>query len=172
MTQGEHICLRCGRAGHVSASCPQPLPQAGIIVGIDPGVHTGLAIWASSEQRLVEVKSCGIVEAMSQLEACRAAIALIVMEDARLRTWFGTSGREVLLGAGSVRRDCSIWTEWAERHSIPLRGISPQQKGAKLNADVFARITGWKGKTNEHARDAGVLAFLGAKSNTRKAAHV
>ena len=69
MTQGEQICLRCGRAGHVSASCPLVLPSAGLIVGIDPGVHTGLAIWASSEQRLVEVKSCGIVEAMAQLEA-------------------------------------------------------------------------------------------------------
>lgn len=145
---------------------------AGLVIGIDPGVNTGLAIWSRSQNGLIECKSCSIVEAMWQLGNVRSTIALMVMEDARLRTWFGKSGREVLLGAGSVRRDCSIWTEWAEHYGVPLKSISPQQKGAKLNADVFARITGWKGKTNEHARDAGVLAMLGAKSNTRKAAHV
>lgn len=141
---------------------------AGLVVGIDPGVNTGLAIWSRSQKGLIECKSCGIVEAMWQLGNVRSTIALMVVEDARLRTWFGKSGREVLLGAGSVRRDCSIWTEWAEHYGVPLKSISPQQKGAKLDAAMFQRITGWSGRTNEHARDAGVLAMLGSTVNIKR----
>lgn len=109
------------------------------------------------------VETLNIIEAMERVRAVLDAgdLRMIVIEDARLRSWFGDSGRERLLGAGSVRRDCSIWTEFAERHSIPLKSISPQQKGRKIDKDTFAKITGWDGRTSEHGRDAGVLAMLG-----------
>jgi len=36
MTQGDLICIRCGRAGHVSASCPHPLPPVHVINAVVP----------------------------------------------------------------------------------------------------------------------------------------
>jgi hypothetical protein len=83
----------------------------------------------------------------------------VTYEDARLRTWFGAKGREALQGAGSVKRDCGIWAELLGTLKIPYKAVSPQSKGRKLDAAQFAKLTGWTGRTNEHARDAAMLVW-------------
>lgn len=128
-----------------------------IILGIDPGVTTGLAAWDAQAKRLTVVTSGSILDMMQ--EAAQLVPALIVMEDARLRTWFGNAGREKLQGAGSIKRDCSIWTEWAERKGVPLKSIKPQAGATKWTTEHFQRLTGWSGRTNEHARDAALLVY-------------
>lgn len=132
------------------------------IVGIDPGVSTGFAIWSRSEKKLTDVQTTTITGAMSLIRLMHGHGALhsVVFEDARLRTWFGSKGREALMGAGSIRRDCSIWTEFLSGlEGVPFKPVSPQDKGAKLDAARFARLTGWTGRTSEHGRDAAMLIF-------------
>lgn len=132
------------------------------IVGIDPGTSTGLAIWSHGEKRLVDVQTTTITAAMTTLRLMSDLGSLhgVIFEDARLRTWFGTKGRESLMGAGSIRRDSSIWEEFLSGLvGVPFKPVSPQSKGAKLNAQQFARLTGWTGRTSEHSRDAGMLVF-------------
>jgi hypothetical protein len=131
------------------------------VIGIDPGVHTGYAEWDAAARRLLVVTTMKIHAALwSVLEAHRAGdLSHVVFEDARLRTWFGDAGRETLMGAGSVRRDSTIWSEFLGDAGIPFRAISPKQKGAKYDAQQFARLTGWKERTNEHGRDAGLLVL-------------
>lgn len=48
---------------------------------------------------------------------------------------------------------------------IDAYGISPKQKGAKLDAAQFAKLTGWDGKSNQHERDGVMVAwaYRGAK---------
>ena len=41
----------------------------------------------------------------------------------------------------------------------PYKSISPHGKGRKLTAPEFARLTGWKARTNNHGRDAAMLVF-------------
>lgn len=136
-----------------------------LVAGIDPGVNTGVAIWDIERQKLTECRTCTIVEAMWQLENLIRAQLLrsVCIEDARLRKWFGTSGREVLMGAGSIKRECSIWEEWGKLHKIDMRFLSPNQKGQKLNEATFKKVFKWEGRTSEHARDAAVLAMLEGK---------
>jgi hypothetical protein len=38
--------------------------------------------------------------------------------------------------------------------------VNPVKNGTKLNAEQVERLTGWKGRTSEHSRDAIVIAFL------------
>jgi hypothetical protein len=130
-----------------------------LIVGVDPGVHTGFAIWDGTN--LITVETMTHVGAVVRLQIMVEArsVALVVYEDARLRTWYGTKGRESLQGAGSIKRDCSIWAEWLALWGVPYLAVSPQNKGLKLNAEQFKRLTGWDGRTSEHARDAGALVF-------------
>jgi len=136
-----------------------------IAVGVDPGVNTGLALWDIDAQALTEVSSTGIVDAMLRVRSLSLTGSLhcVVFEDARLRTWFGTKGREALQGAGSVKRDCQVWVEWLTTLGCAYRGVSPKNKGAKLNAAQFERLTNWEGRTNEHGRDAALLV-LGLRS--------
>lgn len=139
-----------------------------IHIGIDPGVSTGYAAWDATERKLASVRTLKIHEAMESVMQLRAAGLLhsVTFEDARLRTWFGKMDREqakygaaVREGAGSVKRDCSIWADFLGAHGIPYRAIKPQVGATKWKADHFARVTGWTGRTSEHARDAALLVF-------------
>ena len=135
---------------------------ASLIVGLDPGVKTGFAVWSRSERRLTTVETLGITQAMTLIRAMADAGSLhsVRFEDARLRKWFGTRGREALQGAGSVKRDCSIWEEFLSGLvGVPFLPVSPQAKGRKLDAAAFAKLTGWRGRTSEHGRDAALLVW-------------
>ena len=134
--------------------------------GIDPGVHTGLAIWDSDAHRFAEIVTASIVGAMNIVRqyADGGRDVRLVVEDARKRTWIPREqnlsqfkGRA--MGAGSVKRDCAIWEEFAEYHALPIQLLPPRKGLTKWDSDAFARVTGWKGRTSNHARDAAILVF-------------
>ena len=121
------------------------------LIGIDTGVNTGYAVAQDNGNggELFEVRSLTITQAMSRtLE--------LFIEDARKRTWF-TGGREKAQGVGSVKRDAQIWEDWCTEQGINFKMIHPQNNSTKYKAPIFKKITGWIGRTNEHARDAAML---------------
>lgn len=128
-----------------------------LIAGIDPGVKTGVALWDAEALRFRELWTCGIIDAMAAMTAYQ--VTMIVMEDARLRKGRHIGGVERLQGVGSIKRDCSIWTEFADAEGIPLLGVSPLQKGSKVDAERFAKLTSWSARTSNHARDAAMLVW-------------
>ena len=106
--------------------------RADMIVGIDPGVRTGFAVWSRAERRLTTVETLGITQAMTLIRTMADAESLhsVRFEDARLRTWFGARGREALQGAGSIKRDCSIWQEFLQGLvGVPLHRIEASGTG-------------------------------------------
>jgi hypothetical protein len=132
------------------------------MVGVDPGVSTGFAEWDRASKSLRRCCALKLHEAWARVLALKAAGQLhsVTFEDARLRTgWFGERTAAKLQGAGSVKRDCSAWEDFLVDHGIAHLAVSPKQKGSKVAAPHFARITGWQGKTNEHGRDAAMLVF-------------
>lgn len=133
------------------------LSKQRFMVGIDPGVQTGMAIWRPDMKRLAEVESLQIHEAMDRIRALKPWLVLVVVEDARMRTWFGTTGREKLQGAGSVKRDCVIWQDFLASLEIKAEFVRPAANKTKLDSKTFERLTGWTKRTNEHARDAAML---------------
>jgi hypothetical protein len=133
-----------------------------LIVGIDPGVTTGFALWDKTTGRLEEVNSMGIVAAMLRVQLMHneGVLHSVVYEDARLRTgYFGKRADKKQQGAGSIKRDCSVWAEWLSMLGCAYKAVSPKDKGPKLEAVPFAKLTGWQGRTNEHGRDAAMLVF-------------
>lgn len=128
-----------------------------IIVGIDPGTDTGYAEWHVLEQRLLAVESMLIHQAMQRVLERKPA--LVIFEDARQRQWFGNAGREVLQGAGSIKRDSVIWQDFLTDHHLPFVAHRPMVGGTKMQSAPFARLTKWTARTNEHARDAGMLVY-------------
>lgn len=137
-----------------------------IVVGIDPGVNTGVAVWDTSSRTLVDVRCFGIVEAMRYLQDLQRdrQIGLVVFEDARQRKWIPRErdlrefkGRA--MGAGSVKRDCSIWEEWCQTYAIDFVATPPRQGMTKLTDEYFRGLTGYDRRTNNHGRDAAMLVF-------------
>lgn len=131
-----------------------------LYIGIDAGTHTGIAVWDRTDRRLVSVETMTITKAMDVVRGLADSADIVVyLEDARKRNWFGCAGREKLQGAGSVKRDCSIWETFCEEVGIDCRKIAPKNNYTKLTAQQFKALTNWVGRTSDHSRDAAMLVF-------------
>lgn len=130
------------------------------IIGVDPGVNTGISVWDKTEKKFSYVGCVKIHMAMQIImDWVSNRSALVRVEDARKRLWFGSSGREQLQGAGSIKRDCLIWEDYLKHIGADYEMVAPKNNKTKLDADKFRKITGWTERTNEHARDAGMLVY-------------
>lgn len=135
-----------------------------IFIGIDPGTHTGVALW-NKKEKILAVETKKIHNALSYVKAMHDVYKdqlIVVFEDARKRTWFGSKESKVQAkqqGAGSVKRDCAIWEDFLQDNDIDFESVKPVGGMTKLDAERFNRLTGFKGRTSEHGRDAAMLVF-------------
>lgn len=131
-------------------------------IGIDTGTHTGLAVWDDTKRELVSLETLPIHKALSRVLAISGSEdVFVIFEDARQRTWFGKdkNTNAKLQGAGSIKRDCSIWEDFLKDYEIPFRAVPPIKGGTKLSEEYFKLITHYKGRTSNHSRDAAMLVF-------------
>ncbi len=132
-----------------------------VILGIDPGAHTGLAIYRDGA--LVALRTIAPVELEAEIVALWPI--RIIFEDSRLQshTWTKASSRaaaaKMARSVGQVDAWCSLIVAICAKHGIPAHGISPLGKGGKLNAEAFEKATGWTASSNEHNRDAAMVAW-------------
>jgi hypothetical protein len=130
-----------------------------LYVGIDPGVKTGLATWNPRTRTLTAVTSnmplafCEIIR-LSSINDLH-----IIVEDARQRTWYGQGGIEKLQGAGAIKVQCTIWQQFLEENGISHQFLPPLKGMTKLGSESFNKITGYEGRTSNHARDAAMLIY-------------
>ena len=130
-------------------------------IGIDTGTKTGFAVWEDGKLQVVE--SMTITQALRKiLTAYPYQTTKLYIEDAR--KWIGFNGKTKttdarLQGAGSVKRDASIWEDWCKENGYQAIFIKPMGKGLKKSAEDFKRITKWEGRTNEHSRDAAMIVY-------------
>ena len=131
------------------------------VMGIDPGEQTGVAIYCDGI--LLNLLTITPATYCAVLDNHRPD--LLVIEDSRLQSHVFTGPKEspaarlkIARNIGMVDGFCSILTRMAEILEIPVIGVSPLGKGAKINAAQLATITGWTGKSNQHERDAAAVA--------------
>ena len=132
-----------------------------IIMGIDPGAHTGIALYTDGKlTQLSTVPPSDIQATITHIRPAR-----VVFEDSRLISHTFTTVRsrpaalKMARNVGEIDAWCRLITQVCESLRIPALGISPKGKGAKADAAAFERITGWTGQSNQHTRDAGMVAW-------------
>lgn len=134
------------------------------VIGIDPGVNTGIAVWDRHTQQFTDIRTLGILDAMEvvlKVSRLDGGVCLRV-EDPRQISNSRPGSRAMAQGVGSVKRDAKIWEEFVEKHELPCRFIAPSKRTlTKTPQHDFNRWTGWKGRTSNHARDAAMLAWKG-----------
>ncbi|MCL2289128.1 MAG: hypothetical protein FWC34_00255 [Bacteroidetes bacterium] len=136
-------------------------PQYEYLIGVDPGINTGIAVWDCGKNKFVKIDSQTITYCFESLLFCisEGIKIAVIIEDARQRTWFGNKGREALQGAGSIKRDCKIWEDFLTENNIPFKMEKPKKNMTKINAEAFKKLTGYAERTNQHGRDAAMLVF-------------
>ena len=135
-----------------------------IEIGIDPGTNTGVAVKYCGTWHTVATMT--IIEAIDLVRGwvLEEEAIFVRFEDARLRKWFGKSGPEKWKGAGSIMRDCVIWEETLTALGVPFEKVAPKDV-KETTAEQFEKLTGWKGRTSIHAREAAwlILPYLKQK---------
>lgn len=133
------------------------------MLGIDPGANTGVALFEGGV--LMGLATIAPVE-ITRLIMERAP-SLVVFEDSRLQSHAWNARAKAAHGAalatarslGQVDAWCSLITAICAELKIKTIPVSPKSKGAKLNAEQFRQATGWGAQTNEHCRDAAMVAW-------------
>lgn len=141
-----------------------------VYIGIDPGVNTGVAVVRNGH--LTECYTMPIHRAMDFVKREHYAVTMsptpvrfvVVFEDARQRKWFKreqsqSEYRGRLMGAGAAKRDAKIWEDFLTDLKCPFRMHKPEAHGTKWETDYWQKVTGYTGRTSEHARDASLLVF-------------
>lgn len=143
-------------------------------IGIDPGVHTGVAVWDSKSRKFVSVETTTILQAIDLVKAHavthRYEGVHVVFEDARKRKALpkdsaGKFDTSRLQGAGSVKRDCKIWEEFLSgipcEYLLTWKAVAPNGKTNALakNKALASANLGITGNSSDHARCAAFLVW-------------
>lgn len=138
--------------------------ESGITIGIDPGVHTGFAIYERGTKRLT-LRTLMIHQAFDLVRSLKPKIQEVVIENPNLWTHFskadqkGAASRQQ--GAGSVKRDYKAWADFLTDEGIVFRPMRPDKHRNQLATDLktFIGITGYREKCSEHSRVAAMLVW-------------
>ena len=133
------------------------------VIGIDPGVNTGMAVYEDGELALlktIEPHQIGLV--LSQYEA---EPLFLVFEDSRLQShvWLPSQSKGVAANiarkVGMVDAWCYLIERVCEDYNIAYMRVSPKAKGGKIDAELFKKVTRWDKRSNQHERDAAIVAW-------------
>jgi len=146
--------LQSGRGSTSSA-------PAAKILGVDPGAHTGIAVFVGG--KLSALETIAPHQVGDYIKASGAQ--RVVFEDSRLisHTWSTVTSRTAPLkmasNVGEIDAWCRLITQVCAEIGLPAHGVSPKGKGQKINGQSFASLTGWAGTCNQHERDAAMVAW-------------
>lgn len=132
-----------------------------MIIGIDPGANTGIAVFKDGQLwKLETIEPYQIANYLTKAKPAR-----VVFEDSRLISHNFTTVKaraaalKIARNVGEIDAWCKLIVAVCADMGISAYGISPKNKGAKLNAEQFAQMTGWAGKSNQHERDAALVGW-------------
>ena len=130
-----------------------------LYIGIDPGVNTGIAIWNANIGDWELIKTVNIIDAMEIIIQFnnKDRIVEVIVEDARMVKY--KTDPVKAQGAGSIKRDCSVWETFLIHYQIPHKFLRPKKAITKINSKLFKMMTKYQGQTSNHARDAAMLVF-------------
>lgn len=149
-----------------------------MIIGIDPDLRkSGVALIDGGE-----IKELHSLNAVDLVLFCREQHvkhnAVVKMEDPNVnKPIFERAGLSALArlkvaqNVGQVKAAAILLAEFIASHGIPVEMIPPLMgypKAAKKDAELFKRMTHWKGSSNEDQRDAAMIALYGGRYGARR----
>lgn len=137
-----------------------------MIIGIDAGIKTGIAVFENKE--LVDLKTLTPYQAICFFQQNAGKITKAVIEYSKGQSYIfnqrsgmtkavmGKLGRNI----GQVDGLCEIFIECFEANKIEVHKHTPLGKGTKWRHEEFQHyFPKWKGRTNEHERDAVKIVY-------------
>ena len=132
-----------------------------VVIGVDPGVVTGVAIFRRG--RLGQFVTTDHADALVLIRDAHPS--LVVLEDSRKDPLYARSGvtargmARIARSVGEIDQRCREIEDMCKSEGVEILCVSPRGKGRKINAAEFRAVTGWTGRTNQHVRDAVMVAW-------------
>lgn len=151
-----------------------------VIIGVDPDIKkSGFAVWVPDNKRFLEVTTYTKPDMMQKIFDYSMGYDIhVVIEDSRIESYLynahkaygATKGAhksklgvalKVARDVGRVDMIARDVEDYCIREGITYALISPKSRkkgvNTKVSAKIFNKMTKWEGRTNEDARDAGML---------------
>lgn len=135
-----------------------------VVVGIDPGKNTGFA--SIDGGKIEHMKTLSVLEAIDLIDCWSFSIDLVVLKDSTLQTHvFSDPGvktdaaMKIARNDGEIDGYCKLIRQRCIDLQVSIKSVSPKNKGPKIEPVYFKKITGWDGPSNQHERDAVMLAW-------------
>ena len=137
-----------------------------LVIGIDPGVDNGIAIFVDG--KLIKLDTFTVIGLVGWLPQQCTDKTVIVLEDSRDQSYMFNGDKlsrpqalKIARNVGMVDQVCRIVEEICTIRPVKkLIKVSPLKKGAKVeDCKIFNAQTGWDKKSNQHNRDAAIVAW-------------
>ena len=144
-----------------------------IIIGIDPGEHTGIAILDQNKKFHLSTKTFwGAIEILNSYPAGTLKVYIEdpgqnkpVFDHFKIPVEFSRKVGDKLNYIGRIaqnigenKRMAKLLIEYCIVRGIEYYAMKPTRKsGTKLDIRLFQKYTGFYGRCSEHARDAAML---------------
>lgn len=134
-------------------------------IGLDAGLHTGLAVYDRAERRITEMFKTDFWSAYEFItKNFSPDIALIVIERPRKGFVYSRNQQykksvveKIAFNSGENNREATLLIEGFEYLGYEVRKVTPV--ASKWTAEQLKRFTGISSRTNEHVRDAVRLVW-------------
>jgi hypothetical protein len=134
-----------------------------ILIGIDPGSTNGFAVYDCETKHLTSVygfKTWEVIARINCYLSKNLEIKVYIEDPTTWKPFKGIANQaHRMKGAGSVTARFHAILEYLEDNDINHVRVPIQGNAKKMNAEMFKKVTGFVGRTNEHGRDAALLIF-------------
>jgi len=139
-----------------------------IYVGIDAGVFTGVSVRHNWSGELI-LKTLSFWKAFNFINSIiihSEINIVVVIEDVTqnkpvFSNKLGKNARinlKIAQNVGGVKRETQLWIDYFESKGVEVIRVKPTKKSqTKLDKKIFEKLTGYKGRCSQHARDATML---------------
>jgi hypothetical protein len=132
------------------------------LLSIDPGTHTGVAIF--EDGKLINLHTDNPYSVLQRIAL--GGWYKVIFEDSTLIGKIftapqikGAAKEKIIRNIGEIDNCCKNIILACQAAKLPYQQISPKGKGAKLDAAQFKAVTGWDKPSNQHGRDAAMCAW-------------
>lgn len=134
-----------------------------LYIGIDPGVHTGFAVWQSNIKMYRYLETLNFWSTIDFLQTFiregLKQVTLVVIEDPNMnKPIFKQAGlsnmdyQRKAQNVGMNKKEASLIIDYCKREKLDFEIVRPST--AKWNHDFFKAATGIKKRCSQHVRDA------------------
>lgn len=144
------------------------------LIGLDPGINTGFCLYDKISKQIVKLDTLGFWDLFDALEDVKVWIGqehvtFYIENSALNKPTFVKGGgdtqkkmQKISRNVGSNQRESTLLIEGIRRYGFHVIEVKPTgSRGVKRkwSEETFVKITGYKGRSSQHARDAAMLVF-------------